>query len=159
MAAPATGEARGAETRLDFWAGTLVTAAALFAVLWLIPGHVQVHGSNGSLPPAFLPFLSAGVILCCGIAMMAVNRRALLRPGDGALRVLLVDLAIWTVILAVTFALQIWIGTAVAGAAGIAAGVVLTRHRGSLLSAAAIVLLLPFLLVPATEWLFSVQLP
>ena len=82
--------------RTEIAAALVLMAAALFALLWLIPNHTEPARSELDISPAFFPMLAAGLVLMLSFAMIAVRlTKAVAASIDLSGPAILTELAIW----------------------------------------------------------------
>lgn len=91
----------------DLTAATILSVAALVAMLWLVPNHTEPPYSENDIAPAMFPMVSAAIILILsvGLGLTSVLRRVG-ASGDLPAQVVLLELGVWCAIgLVIHFAL------------------------------------------------------
>lgn len=85
-----------AAVRTEIAAALVLTAAALVALVWLIPNNTEPARSELDISPAFFPMLAAGLVLVLSLAMIAVRlTRAVKASVTMSGPSILGELAVW----------------------------------------------------------------
>lgn len=85
-----------AAVRTEIAAAFVLMAAALFALIWLIPNNTEPARSELDISPAFFPMLAAGLVLVLSAAMIVVRMtRTLPSTIDLPGPAILAEIAIW----------------------------------------------------------------
>lgn len=148
-----------AARRLDFICGTVLAAASLITLLWIIPVAVQGEAAAGEVAPSFFPRLTAGMVLLCSLGMMIANRATLKEAVDFGGWVILYEVAGWGVVALCIMLLLNQFGLIAASIFASIMGTVVSRYDGRWWVPGAIAILLPFILTYLVRALFSIELP
>lgn len=93
---PAEAEQGQVSARLEVAAGSILAAAAAFALLWLIPSHTEPSLSEHDIAPGFFPSLAAWAVLILSALFIATRLQALRQetPAGDSLS-LAAEVAVW----------------------------------------------------------------
>ncbi len=85
-----------AAVRTEIAAALVLTAAAVFALVWLVPENTEPARSDLDISPAFFPMLAAGLVLVLSLTMMAVRlTRAVAATAELSGPAILREAAVW----------------------------------------------------------------
>lgn len=144
----------------DIVAGLFLAVLAGFALVWLVPGHVERSLSDHDVQPGFFPNLAAGIVLVLSLGLVVERLRGKprLRSGFGQGRFVPLDLAIWAGVAGLAMLGFHTVGFLVVAPLLIAAGMLFAGCRQVWLIAA-VALLFPVLVDQAAWHVFTVDLP
>ena len=141
----------------------VLVLASLVTLFWLIPSHTNASAASYDVSPAFIPLVSAYMVLALSAIHLALSLRRYGAGRAGAVadpraRHILIDTTIWLVIcVAIQLGLA-WLGFLVVGPAAIAGGLYFAGQRNWwVITALAIVI--PVLIDFAAWQVFTVDLP
>lgn len=151
------------------YGGIFMTLLSLFCLLWLIPNNTEQAQSDLDLSPAFMPTIAVGTCLLMAVVMTITawhaNRNAAPETHDefgeeatGGDREVFANLGLWCIVAFVSLALLDTIGFEVAMSLFLFVMFKFLGMRNYVLMAI-LTLGTPLLLMLATWYLFTIQLP
>jgi hypothetical protein len=82
--------------RTEIAAAFALTAAALFALFWLIPNNIEPARSELDISPAFFPVLTAGLVLFLSLVMLVARlTRAVVATAELSGPAILSEVVVW----------------------------------------------------------------
>ncbi len=144
---------------INITAGLFLAAAAIGALVWLVPHNTLPSGAEHDIQPRFFPSLAAWVVLVLSATLVGINcrRRSEVHTGLKGSTILL-ELAVWAVVGMVTMFALTKTGFLFVAPILICGGMMFARYR-NWWAIGPLSILLPLLIDQAAWVFFTVDLP